>query len=111
MLQVAVAMKNLDEAAKKYTDEYSIEPWITYEFNPKTAKDKIIWDKREDYTMHLALCNIGNVQWELIEPKGDKSIHVEFPCTHGEGLHHVAFEVENYEEVVKVFPSKGYKIL
>ena len=111
VLQVAVVVKNLDEAVKKYADEYGIGPWTIYEFNSETVKDMIIRDKREDYAMRLALCNIGNVQWELIEPEDDKSIYAEFLRTHGEGLHHVAFGVEDYEKAMKFFRSKGHKVL
>jgi catechol 2,3-dioxygenase-like lactoylglutathione lyase family enzyme len=111
VLQVGLVVKNVDEAVKEYADEYGIGPWTIYEFNPKTVKDMIIRDKREDYAMRLALCNIGKVQWELIEPKDDKSIYAEFLRTHGEGLHHVAFGVENYKEAMKFFHSKGHKII
>ena len=111
VLQVAVVVKNLDEAVKTYYDEYGIGPWAIYEFNPETVKDMIIRDKREDYAMRLALCNIGNVQWELIEPKDDKSIYAEFLREHGEGLHHVAFAVEDYDKAMEFFRSKEHKIL
>lgn len=111
VLQVAVVVKNLDEAVRTYYDEYGIGPWAIYEFNPETVKDMIIRDKREDYAMRLALCNIGKVQWELIEPKDDKSIYAEFLREHGEGLHHVAFAVEDYDKAMEFFRSKGHKIL
>ncbi|WP_456398831.1 hypothetical protein, partial [Palaeococcus sp. (in: euryarchaeotes)] len=59
VLQVAVVVKNLDETVRKYADEYGIGPWAIYDFNPETVKDMIIRDKREDYAMRIALCNIG----------------------------------------------------
>jgi len=111
VLQVAVVVRDLDEAVKKYADEYGIGPWKIYEFDPKTVENMIIREKREDYAMRIALCNIGNVQWELIEPKDEKSIYAEFLRTCGEGLHHVAFAVDNYEEAMKFFRAKGHKIL
>ncbi len=111
VLQVAVVVKDLDAAVKKYADEYGIGPWMIYEFNPRTVKDMIIRDERVDYAMRLALCDIGGVQWELIEPKDEKSIYAEFLRTHGEGLHHVALGVDNYEEAMKFFRAKGHKIL
>ncbi|RKX44135.1 MAG: glyoxalase, partial [Thermotogae bacterium] len=111
VLQVAVVVKNLDEAVKTYYDEYGIGPWAIYEFNPETVKDMVIRDEREDYAMRLALCDIGKVQWELIEPKDDKSIYAEFLREHGEGLHHVALAVEDYDKAMEFFRSKGHKIL
>jgi 4-hydroxyphenylpyruvate dioxygenase-like putative hemolysin len=61
--------------------------------------------------MRLALANIGKVQWELIEPLDDLSIYAEFLKKHGEGLHHVAFGTENYEEAMAVFRGKDIGII
>jgi methylmalonyl-CoA/ethylmalonyl-CoA epimerase len=111
VLQVAVVVKNLDEAMKKYWEVYGIGPWTIYTFNPSTVSNMIIRNKREDYAMRLALCNIGAVQWELIEPLDDKSIYAEFLKKHGEGLHHVAFAVENYDEAMAYFKERGIGVL
>ncbi|MEM2021573.1 MAG: VOC family protein [Zestosphaera sp.] len=110
-LQIAIVVKDLNEAVKKYYDEYGIGPWAIYEFNPQTVRDMIIRDKRVEYAMSLALCYIGRVQWELIEPKDEKSIYAEFLRKHGEGLHHVALGVENYDEAMKFFREKGHIVL
>lgn len=111
VLQIAIVVRNLDEAVKKYYDEYGIGPWAIYDFNPKVVKNMIIRDKRVDYAMRIALCYIGKVQWELIEPKDEKSIYAEFLHTRGEGLHHVAFAVDDYDEAMKFFRNKGLIIL
>ena len=111
VLQVALVVKNLDETVRKYYDKYGIGPWKIYDFNPKTVKNMIIRDKKEDYAMRIALCDTLGVQWELIEPKDEKSIYAEFLHTHGEGLHHVAFGVDDYEEAMKFFRSIEHNIL
>ena len=110
VLQIAVVVKNCDEAVRRYADGYGIGPWSTYEFNPDTVSDMIIRGKHVDYAMRLALCDIGGVQWELIEPKDDKSIYAEFLKEHGEGLHHIAFGVEDYDKTMKFFTAKGKNV-
>ena len=107
VLQVAVVVKDLDESMKKYWETYGIGPWTIYTFNPSTVSDMIIDNKRADYAMRLSLCNIGKVQWELIQPLDDKSIYADFLKKHGEGLHHVAFGVENYDQAMSYFKDKG----
>jgi 4-hydroxyphenylpyruvate dioxygenase-like putative hemolysin len=57
--------------------------------------------------MKLSLCDIGNVQWELIKPLDDKSIYYEFLKEHSFGLHHVAFAVNDYDETVNYFRQNG----
>ena len=110
-LQVALVVENLDEAMKKYWEGYGIGPWDVYTFDPSTVSDMIIREERVDYAMRLALTNIGNVQWELIEPLDDKSIYAEFLKEHGEGLHHVALAVDNYDEAMTFFKDKGIGVL
>ena len=110
VLQVAVVVNDCDAMAKKYADEYGIGPWMIYEFNPTTVQNMIIRGKRVDYSMRLAVCSIGKVQWELIEPKDDVSIYAEFLKKHGPGLHHAAFAVD-YKEFHKKMMDTGHMIL
>lgn len=111
VLQVAVVVKDCDVSVKKYADVYGIGPWSIYEFNPDTVDDMLLHGKPQGYAMRLALADIGGVQFELIEPKDDQSIYADFLKQHGEGLHHVAFGVENYNDAMKFFHGKGYEIL
>lgn len=111
MLQVAVVVKDLETSMKKYWDEWGIGPWSVYTFNPDTVKDMILRGKREDYAMRLALAQVGNVQWELIQPLDDKSIYAEFLKGHGEGLHHVALGVRSYDEAMKLAKEKGVSVI
>jgi methylmalonyl-CoA/ethylmalonyl-CoA epimerase len=111
VLQIAVVVKNLDEAMERYWEEYGIGPWDIYTFDPSTVSDMTIRNQRVDYAMRLALTDIGGIQWELIEPLDEKSIYAEFLKEHGEGLHHVALAVDNYDEAMAFFQSKGIGVL
>jgi methylmalonyl-CoA/ethylmalonyl-CoA epimerase len=54
-------------------------------------------------------CEYGDVEWELIEPLDGRSVYAEYLSKYGEGLHHVAFDVEDFEKVTKELQSKGYE--
>ena len=43
-LQVAVIVRDLDVAVRRYTHEYGIGPWGIIEFNPDTVSDMVIDD-------------------------------------------------------------------
>jgi len=111
VLQVGVVVKNLDEAMKRYWEECGIGPWKIYTFDPSTVSDMIIRDKRVDYAMRLAVTSIGGVEWEIIEPLDEKSIYAEFLKEHGEGIHHMAFATDNYDETMSFFQGKGVGVL
>lgn len=107
ILQIGTVVKDCDATVRKFADDYGIGPWNIYEFNPDTVSNMIIEGKPVKYSMRLALCNIGNVQWEIIQPKDDISLYARFLKEHGEGLHHVAFDTENYDEAVEFYRKKG----
>ncbi|MBV9194997.1 MAG: VOC family protein [Solirubrobacterales bacterium] len=110
-LQVAVIVRDLDAAIRRYADEYGVAPWAIYEFNPETIDDMIIDDRPDGYAMRLAVAYIGRLQIELIEPLDDKSIYARHLAEHGEGLHHVALAVEDYAQAEQTLRAKGHHIL
>jgi hypothetical protein len=105
--QVAMVVKDLDEAVKRHWDLCGIGPWRIYTFDPSTVTDMVLDDRPEQYAMRLALTTIGDVSWELIQPLDDKSIYAQFLKEHGEGLHHVLFDVEDHNETIQYFQSRG----
>ena len=109
--QVAVVVKDLDASVKKYWDGYGIGPWGIWTFDPSTVKDMSIRGQRVDYAMRVAIATIGDVMWELIQPLDDRSIYAEFLKKHGEGLHHILFEVDNFEDTVTLFRDKSIGVL
>ena len=110
-LQVAVIVRDLDAAMRRYHDEYGVGPWAIYEFNPETIDDMIVDDEPAEYAMRLAVAFIGRLQFELIEPLDDRSIYAQHLAEHGEGLHHVALGVDDYAQAERTLRSKGHHIL
>jgi methylmalonyl-CoA/ethylmalonyl-CoA epimerase len=108
---VAVVVKDLDEAMKRYWDEYGIGPWDIHTFDPSTVSDMIIRNERVDHAFRLAGTKIGDFRLELIEPLDETCVYAEFLKEHGEGLHHVGFTVDNYDEAMGFFRGKGIGVL
>lgn len=110
-LQVAIIVRDLDAAMRRYHDEYGVGPWAIFEFNPQTIDDMVIDDAPAEYAMRLAVAFIGRLQFELIEPLDDRSIYAQHLADHGEGLHHVALAVDDYAQAEDTLRSKGHHIL
>jgi 4-hydroxyphenylpyruvate dioxygenase-like putative hemolysin len=53
---------------------------------------------------------MGPIQVELIELVGGKTIHEDFLKEKGEGVHHIAFEVNNIEESKKNAEKTGLEV-
>ncbi len=110
VLQVCVVVKNLEKAVKKY-EEFGFGPWQMHTLGPSNISDMTVRNKRTDYEMRVALTKIGDVEWELVEPLDEKSIYADFLKKQGEGLHHVAFDVDNFDDTLAFCQDKGIGVL
>ena len=59
----------------------------------------------------LAFLNMGQVQIELIEPFNGPSTWQEFLDQHGEGVHHIAFQVKGTDKVVQFLGDQGIPLV
>ena len=55
----------------------------------------------------LAFINMGQVTIELIEPDGQPSTWQEHLDTHGESVHHIAFQVKGTDQVTEYLNAQG----
>lgn len=109
--QVAVVVRDLDRAMERYTSELGIGPWAVYTFSPDWIRDMTFRGREQGYTMKLALCDVGEVMYELIEPVEGPNSYEEFLNEHGEGLHHLGYFVEDLNAEIENMGSKGFPLL
>lgn len=86
--QIAVVVRDLDAAMRRYFDRFGIGPWQVHVYRdwPVTQRGVV---QRLDFRIALAM--VGATEWELIEPLDDRSLFAEFLREHGEGVQHIAF--------------------
>ncbi len=111
ILQVGLVVRDLDDSMKKYLEISGIGPWDVYTFDGTNIENITVRGERKDFAIRVGLANIGGVQWELIEPLDDDSIYAEFLKEHGEGLHHLALEVDNYKKTISHLSNHGVEVL
>lgn len=111
VLQVGVVVKDLQKAMERYWNIFGIGPWHVYTFQPPAVTNMTLRGKPVVYTMKLAVTQIGNIQWELIEPLTGPSVYKEFLEQRGEGVHHIACDVRDYDQAVAAMAKHGIGIL
>jgi methylmalonyl-CoA epimerase len=90
---VGIAVKSLDATLGIYKTMMSFQEKRT-EVESQRAK--------------IALIPIGDIYLELLEPTSQDSSLAKFLTERGEGLHHIAFEVEDIEASMKEYRAKGF---
>jgi methylmalonyl-CoA/ethylmalonyl-CoA epimerase len=110
-IQICVVVRDLDASMRTYVHEYGIGPWDIYEFNPDTVNDMREDGEPVERSFRLALSQIGQMQWELIQPLDDESIYARFLAANGEGVHHVGVAVPSYAETIAAIEEKGNRVV
>jgi len=77
-------------------------------FSGKTVKGKQV-----DYDMDLRLAkgDLGGVGFEIIQPLKGETVYTEFLEKKGEGVHHLAFGVEDFDAEVADMKKRGFRIV
>ena len=59
------------------------------------------------FVAHVSLAYLGEMQLELIQPVRGESIYSDFLERSGGGMHHVAFEPDDFEGALRDFADRG----
>lgn len=65
----------------------------------------------ESQKVKIALVPLGDIYLELLEPASPDSSVAKFIDDRGEGLHHIAFEVDDVRESMREYEAKGFHFL
>ncbi len=94
---IGIAVTNLDEAIKTYTDLLGTECYKQEEVTSEGVK--------------TAFFKVGESKIELLEATKNDSPIAKFIEKKGEGIHHIAFDVENIQTSMNDLKNKGFVCL
>ncbi|MBI1829329.1 MAG: methylmalonyl-CoA epimerase [Thaumarchaeota archaeon] len=94
---VAIAVNNVDEAAKEYQQALGIK--------------EVEFETVETEGVRVAILHLKDSRIELMEPTREDSPIKKFLISRGEGLHHIAFETDGIEDEVTRMEGCGVKFL
>lgn len=94
---LGIAVKNLEEAEERYSRLLGVMPY-----------------KREEVASEMVITSffmVGSNKIELLQATAPESAIAKFINKKGEGIHHVAYEVDNIELEVQRLRDSGFTIL
>ena len=94
---IGIAVNSIDDALKLYTEVLGL----------KLKGIEVV----EEQKVKTAIIPVGGTKIELLEstdPEGTIAKHIE---KRGEGLHHVAFEVDDIKKALDIIRSKGLTLI
>jgi methylmalonyl-CoA/ethylmalonyl-CoA epimerase len=64
-----------------------------------------------EYGMRYRMCRVGKVDFELMEPTADTGVIADFLAKRGEGLHHIAFAVDDIADTMNTLRKKAVRFV
>ena len=94
---VGLAVSDLEAAIATYSAAFGISEW-----------ERIELPERH---MAVAVCRIGATLIELIAPTSDDAAFAKFLRERGEGVHHLAFEVDDVNAELSELGQRGVRLI
>ncbi|MFC1977453.1 VOC family protein [Chloroflexota bacterium] len=104
---MGVVVKSIDETIKYYEEVFGFGP---FEIRHVEYPDATYYGETAGYRGKRAFFYLGPIQIELIELVDGKTIHEAFLKEKGEGIHHIAFEVDSLEKSKENAKKAGLKV-
>lgn len=104
--QVCIVVKDIDRAIEYYTSTFGMGPFSVLDVDMEGV---LLRGKPTSAKIKVAFTDSGPLQIELIQPVEGKSIYTEFLDSKGEGLHHLAFQVDDLDALLADLAKEGIK--
>ncbi len=104
--QVAYVVHDMAQALESYGAVFG--PFESYKAE---LKDCTIRGEKADCTLHVATNNLGPIEVELIAVLEGHPPHKDHLLEHGEGLHHIRFDVEDIEKKLAAMVESGFEVI
>jgi catechol 2,3-dioxygenase-like lactoylglutathione lyase family enzyme len=104
---IGVIVEDIDKTTKLLSSLLGLGPWQIVEAELR-EEDMLMG---EPCTLKLAGAQLGTTILELLQPIKGKSLWGEFLETKGEGIHHIAYSVENLDEMASAIQEQGGRML
>jgi len=92
---IGVAVKDTDKSKSLYQDIFSL---------PVPHEERL-------GELKIAFVNIGQTNMELVQSTDPNGVMNKFIEKKGEGIHHIAFEVENIDQALEELKANGVPLI
>lgn len=109
--QIGIIVRDIEATSRAYADLLGVEvpQWFLTD-SEDVAQTRYLGEPTQARAK-LAFFDMGSVQLELIEPVGAPSTWQDFLDEHGEGVHHIAFQIKGMGEQVALLKDRDMPLV
>jgi methylmalonyl-CoA/ethylmalonyl-CoA epimerase len=105
--QIGIVVEDIERSARLWADLLGIETPSWRLTGPESEMHTRYHGSPTEGRAKLAFIAMENLSIELIQPVGGPSTWQEYLDEHGEGVHHIAFRVQDTDEHLAMLAEKG----
>jgi catechol 2,3-dioxygenase-like lactoylglutathione lyase family enzyme len=109
--QVAIVCRDIQATSKHWAALLGVNPPQILTTKPGREAKLIYRGHPSDGQAKLAFISLGQVTLELIQPVGGDTAWKEFLDAHGEGVHHIAFQVADPARTIQAEREAGMPVV
>ena len=109
--QISIVVHDLEAAMRQHCLALGTGPWIVYTFASPLVRDMTYRGRSQEYRVRLALTQVAELTFELVQPLTGENIFADYLDSKGEGLHHIGIFVPSIGDAVAEATGRGYSIL
>jgi methylmalonyl-CoA epimerase len=94
---IGIAVNSIEEAVKLYTDVLGL----------KVKNIEVVEEQR----VRTAIIPVGETKIELLESTDPEGVIAKYIAARGEGMHHLALEVNNVQDALEKVAQKGVRLI
>ncbi len=112
IFQICVVVNDVERYAQQYSEIFGLEKPTEYHLTAGHEATKATYKGAPtEARAKIVSWQLGQVQFELLEPVGGPSEWKDFLDRHGVGVHHIAFRVEGSSGVAASFEQLGFPVI
>ncbi len=108
--RIGIAVKDLEAAKHIFINILGAESGITHQ-KDETSSITIVEDEIPSEGLKSYFLTLGELQIELMSPSDENGKIAQYIQSRGEGLMTISFKVDDLNESIEYFESKGIRII
>ena len=111
LVQIGIVVADRDRTARLLTSLFGIGPFRFVEWPDRPESRYYYRGGEEHIRIKQAFVQLGDVEVELIQPLEGRSAYQDFLDQTGGGIHHVLFEVNDIDPIIRELADSGVTVL
>ena len=107
VVHLGVAVKNAEQSTRFISSIWDIGTPDVIDYEARSGELVV----GKPFKVRLVFIRLGAHSIELLQPLDEQSIWADFIRDKGEGIHHIAYGVANYDEIVTKLQKQGHTLL